>query len=33
MQLTLGTEQPLHEDFKVSDVEFETEFALIKREG
>jgi hypothetical protein len=33
MQLTLGTEQPLHEDFNVSDVEIETEFALIKRKG
>jgi hypothetical protein len=33
MQITLGTEQPLHEDFNVSDVEIETEFALIKREG
>ena len=31
MQLTLGTEQPLHEDFNLSDVSFETEFALIKR--
>jgi len=30
-QLTLGTEQPLHEDFNLSDVSFETEFALIKR--
>ena len=26
-------EQPLHEDFEASDVEFETEFALIKRDG
>jgi hypothetical protein len=33
LQLTLGAEQPLHEDFNLSDVEFETEFALIKREG
>jgi len=33
MQLTLGTEQPLHEDFNLSDVEIETEFALIKRKG
>ena len=33
MQFTLGTEQPLHEDFDVSSVEMETEFALIKREG
>ena len=32
-QLTVGLEQPLHEDFEASDVEFETEFALIKREG
>ena len=31
MQLTLGTEQPLHEDFNLRDVSFETEFALIKR--
>jgi hypothetical protein len=33
VQFTLGTEQPLHEDFNASDVEFETEFALIKRDG
>ncbi len=33
MQLTLGTEQPLNEDFNLSDVEIETEFALIKRKG
>ncbi len=33
LQLTLGTEQPLDEDFNLSDVEFETEFALIKRKG
>jgi len=33
LQLTLGTEQPLHEEFEASDVEFETEFALIKRKG
>ena len=33
MQFTVGLEQPLHEDFNASDVEFETEFALIKREG
>ena len=33
VQLTVGLEQPLHEDFEASDVEFETEFALIKREG
>jgi hypothetical protein len=31
VQLTVGLEQPLHEDFEASDVEFETEFALIKR--
>ncbi len=33
MQFTLGTEQPLNEDFNLSDVEIETEFALIKRKG
>jgi hypothetical protein len=33
MGFTVGLEQPLHEDFNASDVEFETEFALIKREG
>jgi len=33
LQLTLGTEQPLHEEFEASDVEFETEFALVKRKG
>jgi len=33
VQLTVGLEQPLHEDFEASDVEFETEFALIKRKG
>ena len=33
LQLTLGTEQPLHEEFEASEVEFETEFALIKRKG
>ena len=33
MQFTVGLEQPLHEDLNASDVEFETEFALIKREG
>jgi hypothetical protein len=33
LQLTLGTEQPLHEDFNLSDVEIESEFALIKRKG
>ncbi len=33
MQLTLGTDRPLHEDFNLSDVEIETEFALIKRKG
>src|SRR5262249_10433519 len=33
LQLTLETDQPLHEDFEASDVEFETEFALIKRKG
>ena len=29
----MGLEQSLHEDFEASDVEFETEFALIKRKG
>ena len=33
VQLTVGLEQPLHEDFEASDVEFDTEFALIKRKG
>jgi hypothetical protein len=33
MQFTLGTEQPLHEDFNLSDVEIESEFGLIKRKG
>jgi hypothetical protein len=33
LQFTLGADQPLHEDFNVSDVAFETEFALIKRRG
>jgi hypothetical protein len=33
LQFTLGTEQPLHGDFNTSDVEFETEFGLIRREG
>jgi hypothetical protein len=33
VQVTLGLEQPLHESFEASDVEFETEFALIKRKG
>jgi len=33
VQLTVGLEQPLHEDFEASEVEFETEFALIKRKG
>jgi len=33
LQLTLETDQPLHEDFEASSVEFETEFALIKRKG
>lgn len=33
MEFTVGSEQPLHEDFNASDVEFETEFALIKRKG
>ena len=33
VQLTVGLEQPLHEEFEASDVEFETEFALIKRKG
>jgi len=33
LQLTLETDQPLHEDFEASEVEFETEFALIKRKG
>jgi hypothetical protein len=33
VQLTLGLEQPLHENFEASEVEFETEFALIKRKG
>src|SRR5262249_19563417 len=33
VQLTLETDQPLHEDFEASQVEFETEFALINRKG
>jgi hypothetical protein len=33
VQLTVGLEQPLHDDFEASDVELETEFALIKRKG
>src|SRR5215470_6080764 len=33
LQLTLETDQPLLEDFEASEVEFETEFALIKRKG
>jgi hypothetical protein len=33
LQLTTGFEQPLGESVKVSDVEIESEFALIKREG
>lgn len=33
MQFTLGTEQPLHEDFNLIDVEIESEFGLIKRKG
>jgi hypothetical protein len=33
LQFTLGTEQPRQGDFNASDAEFETEFALIKREG
>ena len=33
MQFTLGTEQPLHEAFNLSDVEIESEFGLIKRKG
>ena len=31
LQLTVGLEQPLHEDLEASSVEFEPEFALIKR--
>jgi hypothetical protein len=33
LQITLGLEQPLHEDLEASSVEFEPEFALIKRKG
>src|SRR5262245_3221398 len=33
VQLTVGLEQPLREDFEASDVELETEFALITRRG
>jgi hypothetical protein len=33
MQFTVGSEQPLGEDLRISDAEVETEFALIKREG
>jgi Putative MetA-pathway of phenol degradation len=33
VQLTVGLEQPLHEDFEASDVEIEPEVALIKRKG
>jgi hypothetical protein len=33
VQLTVELDQPLHEDFEASGVEFETEFALIKRKG
>jgi hypothetical protein len=33
LQLTVELDQPLHEDFEASSVEFETEFALIKRKG
>src|SRR5262249_15596852 len=33
VQLTVGLEQPLHEDFEASSVEIEPEVALIKRNG
>jgi opacity protein-like surface antigen len=33
LQVTVGLEQPLHEDLEASSVEFEPEFALIKRKG
>ena len=33
MQFTVGFDQPLGENLRSSDVEIETEFALIKREG
>ena len=33
LQLTVSLEQPLHEDLEASSVEFEPEFALIKRKG
>ncbi len=33
VQLTVGLEQPLHEELNVSDVEIEPEIALIKRKG
>src|SRR5262245_34898289 len=33
LQLTVGLEQPLHEDFEASNVEIEPEVALIKRKG
>ena len=33
VQFTTGSEQPLGESLRVSDVEFESEFVLIKREG
>jgi hypothetical protein len=33
VQLTVGLEQPLHEDFEASDFEIEPEVALIKRKG
>jgi hypothetical protein len=33
LQFTVGSEQPLGESFNISDVELESEFALIKRQG
>ena len=33
LQLSVGLEQPLHEDFETNEVEIEPEVALIKREG
>jgi hypothetical protein len=33
VQFTLGTEQPLHSGFNLSEVEIETELALVKRKG
>ena len=33
VQFTTGSEQPLGESLRVGDVELESEFALVKRQG